>query len=94
MNFNVIAISNKAGMSKANRPYAMTIVQGVFTNDDGEMNVCEFTFFAENGRQTPNLVVGQTYVPVIKVGVSRDKKLAAYVDDLVLEKTAEIRKAA
>lgn len=95
MRFQCVSVTPKAGISKAtNKPYSMLVVDGILTDEQGVMKTCEVTFFSDNSRQAPTLVPGQHYVPVIQVGVSRDKKLTAFIETLIPEKKAEVRQAA
>lgn len=91
----VVSVTPKAGIAKGTqKPYSMLIVDGIFTNDEGAMSTCEIAFFADSGRSAPQLIAGQIYEPVIKVGVSRDKKLTAYIESLVPIRSQSVPKAA
>lgn len=95
MKLHVISVTPKSGIAKgSNKPYAMLIVDGIYTDDDGQMKTCEFAIFMEADRPAPSIVVGKDYVPVMKTIVTRDKKLTAIIDrfDPYVEK--QIRQAA
>lgn len=81
MKLQVISVTPKAGIAKGTqKPYSMLIVDGIFTDDDGQMKTCEFAIFVEPGRPSPTIIVGKEYVPVVKTIVNRDKKLTAIID--------------
>lgn len=94
MKFQVVSVTPKAGIAKSNKPYSMLVVDGILTDTDGVMSTCESVFFVEAGRPAPVLVPGQTYEPVVKVGVSRDKKLTAYIETMVPIRAVSAPKAA
>lgn len=84
MKLQVISVTPKAGVAKGtNKPYSMLIVDGIFTDADGQMKTCEFAIFIEAGRPAPTIVPGKDYVPVMKTIVTRDKKLTAIIDTFV-----------
>lgn len=95
MKFQCIAVTPKAGIAKgSNKPYSMLIVDGIFTDENGVMSTAEIAFFVEPSRPAPSVVPGQSYEPVVKVGVNRDKKLTAYIETLVPIRAAAVPKAA
>lgn len=84
MKLHVINVTHKTGIAKGSqRPYAMMIIDGIFTDDDGQMKTCELPIFVESDRPAPSIVVGKDYTPVMKTIVTRDKKLTAIIDTFV-----------
>lgn len=84
MKVHVISVTQKAGIAKGtNKPYSMLIVDGIYTDDDGQMKTCEYAIFAESGRPAPTIISGRDYTPVVKVVVTRDKKLTAVIDTFI-----------
>jgi hypothetical protein len=83
--FQIVALKPLAGISKTTqRPYNMLAVSGIFTNDDGTVHLGEVAFMDRPGYPLPtNLVVGQTYVPVVAAN-SRQGKLQFEITALQL----------
>lgn len=80
--FQVVNAKTMSGTSKANNPYHMLIVSGIFTSEDGEVEVGEITFMMGRDRASfPQAIPGQKYVPVIKAQ-ARQGKLEFKIDDL------------
>lgn len=75
--FQVVNVKQMEGIAKASqRPYKMLIVSGIFTGDDGVMEVGEVVFMEGAGRPLPtHLQPGQAYTPTVGAR-SRDGKLS------------------
>lgn len=66
--FQVISLKPMSGIGKqSNKPYVMLIVTGIFTNDDGTMEVGEVVFMEGASRPLPTgLQPGVSYTPVVE----------------------------
>ena len=88
--FQVVTAKDLSGNAKASgRPYVMRIVGGLFTSEDGVVELGEVTFMQGENRPLPNVVPGQVYTPVIGA-TSRDGKLLFQITELkpILVKSA------
>lgn len=95
MKFQVIAVQPKAGIARGSqKPYSMLIVDGIFTDAEGVMSTAEVAFFMDTGKPAPVIVPGKVYEPIIKVAVSRDKKLTAYIESFQPVRADVLPKAA
>lgn len=82
MKFQVVNIKPMSGTAKASgKPYNMLIVSGIFTNDDGTMEVGETIFMEGPTRPLPALTAGKSYAPVVGARV-RDGKLSFEITEL------------
>ena len=81
--FQVVNLKPMEGIAKASqRPYKMLIVSGIFTNDDGVMEVGEVVFMEGANRPLPtHLVPGQKYTPTVAAR-ARDGKLQFEISEL------------
>jgi hypothetical protein len=80
--FQVVNAKDLSGTAKASgRPYNMRIVGGLFTSEDGVVELGEITFMQGDNRPLPHVVPGQTYTPVIGA-TSRDGKLIFQITEL------------
>lgn len=81
--FQVINMKALEGNAKASgKPYKMLIVSGIFTNDDGTMEVGEVNFMDSPATPLPNyLKPGASYLPTVGARV-RDGKLTFQITDL------------
>lgn len=81
--FQVVNLKAMSGNAKASgKPYSMLIVSGIFTNDDGTMEVGEVVFMEGVNRPLPtHLQPGQSYQPTVSAR-SRDGKLTFEIADL------------
>jgi hypothetical protein len=81
--FQVVSLKPMSGIAKTSgKPYVMLIVTGLFTNDDGTMEVGEVIFMEGVGRPLPTgLMPGQTYTPVIEAR-SRQGRLTFEIGEL------------
>jgi hypothetical protein len=72
-----------SGIGKtSNKPYVMLIVTGIFTNDNGTMEVGEIVFMEGAGRPLPTgLQPGVSYTPVVEAR-SRSGKLSFEIAEL------------
>lgn len=79
----VVSLKNLEGNAKASgKPYKMLIVAGLFTADDGVIEMGEFSFMERPGFPLPtHLKPGNTYTPVIGA-LSRDGKLSFQITEL------------
>lgn len=93
--FQVISLKPMSGIGKtSNRPYVMLIVTGIFTNDNGSMEVGEISFIEGAGRPLPTgLQAGQTYTPVVEAR-SRQGKLTFEIAELKPLVAAKVAAAA
>lgn len=92
--FQVVNMKGLAGKAKAppHRDYNMLIVSGLFTGDDGVVELGEITFMEREGKPLPtHLVPGHSYSPTIAAS-SRDGKLTFQISEL--KPVASIAKAA
>ena len=83
MKFQVVALKPLAGISKTSgKPYNMLAVSGILTDDDGVIHLGEVAFMDRADAPIPNnLVLGQSYSPVIGAG-SRQGKLGFEIKSL------------
>jgi hypothetical protein len=81
MKFQVVNLKPMSGISKANKPYNMLIVSGIFTNPDGTMEVGETIFMEGTNRPLPVLTPGKAYTPLLGARV-RDGKLSFEIAEL------------
>lgn len=81
--FQVVNMKLLEGNAKASgKPYKMLIASGMFTGDDGTMEVGEVNFMEAPGRPLPmHLKPGGTYTPTIGANV-RDGKLTFVITEL------------
>lgn len=81
--FQVVSTKPMSGISKASqRPYSMLIVSGIFTNDDGTVELGEVVFMERTGHPMPtHLVPGKSYTPVL-AGSARQGKLQFEISEL------------
>jgi hypothetical protein len=82
--FQVVNIKSLEGKAKAppHRDYKMLIVAGMFTGDDGVIEIGEITFMDRPNYPLPtHLVPGQSYTPTVSAS-SRDGKLAFQISEL------------
>lgn len=82
--FQVVNMKKLEGKAKAppHRDYKMLIVSGIFTGDDGVIELGEITFMEREGAPLPlHLVPGQAYTPTIGAS-SRDGKLQFQISEL------------
>jgi hypothetical protein len=74
--FQVVNAKIMEGTAKASgKPYKMLIASGIYTADDGVMEVGEVVFMEGAGRPLPQIVAGQAYTPMLGAR-SRDGKLS------------------
>jgi len=80
--FQAVTVKDLSGNAKASgRPYEMRIVGGMFTSDDGVVELGEVSFMKGEGRPLPVVIPGQIYSPVIGA-TSRDGKLIFQITEL------------
>lgn len=81
--FQVVNMKKLEGNAKASgKPYKMLIVAGLFTGDDGVIELGEITFMEREGNPLPmHLQPGSTYTPTIGAS-SRDGKLQFQISEL------------
>lgn len=80
--FMAVNVKDLSGTAKeSGRPYNMRIVSGLFTSEDGVVEVGEITFMHGENRPLPIVAPGQTYVPVISAA-SRQGKLLFQITEL------------
>lgn len=81
--FQVINLKALSGVGKeSKRPYNMLVASGIFTNDDGTMEVGEVMFMEGANRPLPvGLTPGASYVPTLGAR-ARDGKLSFEIVDL------------
>jgi hypothetical protein len=82
--FQVVNIKMLEGKAKAppHRDYKMLIVGGMFTGDDGVVEIGEITFMDRADQPLPtHLVPGQSYLPTVGAS-SRDGKLTFQISEL------------
>lgn len=80
--FQAVNVKDMSGTAKASgRPYSMRIVAGMFTSEDGQVELGEITFMLGENRPLPNVVPGQTYLPVLGCS-SREGKLVFSIAEL------------
>lgn len=92
--FQAVTVKPLAGTSKAGNAYSMLIVAGVFTSDDGVVELGEVTFMLGRDRsEFPLVVPGHKYTPVISAQ-SREGKLQFSISDLKPVASAAVAKAA
>lgn len=84
-----------SGIGKqSQKPYSMLICSGIFTNEDGTMEVGEMSFMEGVNRPLPtHLVPGQAYTPVLGCR-ARDGKLSFEITELKPLVAAQAVKAA
>ena len=82
--FQIVNMKSLSGISKNNFPYEMLICSGIFTGDDGTVELGEITFMKSPTRPLPEgLQVGKVYEPKI-TAYSKDGKLNFSITELVL----------
>lgn len=93
--FQVVNLKPMEGIAKqSQRPYKMLICSGIFTNDDGSMEVGEVVFMEGANRPLPtHLVPGQAYTPTVGAR-SRDGKLSFEITELKPLVAAKVQAAA
>lgn len=81
--FQIVNMKKLEGNAKASgRPYKMLIVAGLFTGDDGVVEMGEVSFMERENYPIPtHLVPGQTYAPTIAAS-ARDGKLQFQISEL------------
>ena len=82
--FQVVNMKLLEGKAKAppHRDYKMLIVAGMFTGDDGVIELGEITFMDRPDHPVPlNLGPGQSYTPTVGAS-SRDGKLTFQISEL------------
>lgn len=80
--FQAVTIKPLSGKSKAGNDYSMLIVAGIFTSEQGVVEMGEISFMLGRDRTVfPDVKPGQKYTPVI-AAQSRDGKLEFKVTDL------------
>lgn len=82
--FQVVNLKPLEGKAKAppHRDYKMLIVSGIFTGDDGVIELGEISFMDRPGYPIPtHLVPGQMYTPTVGAS-SRDGKLTFQISEL------------
>lgn len=80
--FQAVTVKDMSGNAKTTgRPYEMRIVGGMFTSEDGVVELGEITFMKGENRPLPVVVPGQIYVPVIGA-TSREGKLLFQITEL------------
>lgn len=80
--FQVVTMKVREGVSKAGNNYKMLNCGGMFTGDDGVVELGEISFFDRPEKPVPtHLQVGHSYTPVIGA-VSREGKLTFEILDL------------
>lgn len=91
--FQIVNMKKLEGIAKlSQRPYKMLIVAGLFTGDDGVVEMGEVSFMERDGHPLPShLVLGQSYSPTIAAS-SRDGKLTFQIAEL--KPMASLTKAA
>jgi len=80
--FQAVTVKDLSGNAKASgRPYEMRIVGGLFTSEDGVVEMGEISFMKGDNRPLPMVVPGQAYTPVIGA-TTRDGKLLFQITEL------------
>lgn len=80
--FQAVTVKDLSGNAKASgKPYVMRIVGGLFTSEDGVVEMGEVTFMQGTDRPLPTVVPGQSYLPVIGAS-SREGKLTFTITEL------------
>lgn len=80
--FQVVTMKVREGTSKAGNAYKMLNCGGMFTGDDGVVEIGEVSFFDRPEKPVPtHLQVGHSYTPMISA-VSRDGKLSFEITEL------------
>lgn len=80
--FQAVTVKDLSGNAKATgRPYVMRIVGGMFTSEDGVVELGEVTFMQGENRPLPTVIPGQVYVPIIGA-TSREGKLLFQITEL------------
>lgn len=81
--FQAVSVKNLAGVAKGSgNPYSMLIVAGIFTSEEGVVELGEITFMLGRDRASfPVVTPGHKYSPVI-VAQARQGKLEFKIDDL------------
>lgn len=80
--FQAVTVKDLEGTAKASgRPYKMRIVGGMFTSEDGVVELGEITFMQGENRPLPAVAPGSVYTPVIGA-TSRDGKLLFQITEL------------
>lgn len=78
--FQVIKLTPRSGV-KEGRAWELLAVGGVYTGDDGVVEMGEVMFMKRDDRPIPELAVGQSYLPVISAS-ARDGKLQFQITEL------------
>lgn len=93
--FQVVNLKPMSGIGKqSQKPYSMLICSGIFTNDDGTMELGEVSFMEGVNRPLPtHLVAGQAYTPLLGAR-ARDGKLTFEITELKPLVAAQVAKAA
>lgn len=81
--FQVVSLKPMEGISKEKqRPYKMLIVSGIFTNDDGSVELGEVVFMDRPTAPIPtHLKPGASYTPVVSAS-SRQGRLQFEITEL------------
>jgi hypothetical protein len=82
--FQVITMKSLEGKAKQppHRDYKMLIVAGIFTGDDGVVEMGEITFMDRTDKPLPtHLVPGHKYIPTVGAS-ARDGKLQFQISEL------------
>lgn len=80
--FQVVNFKDLSGVAKVSgRPYVMRIVSGLFTNEDGQVEIGEVAFMQGENRPLPTVAAGQSYIPVVAAS-SRQGKLQFEITEL------------
>jgi len=83
MKFQIVSLKPMEGIGKeSKKPYKMIIVSGIFTNDDGTVELGEVVFMERPTAPLPtNLVAGQSYTPIINAS-ARQGRLSFEIAEL------------
>jgi hypothetical protein len=92
--FQVLKIKPLSGKAReSGRDYSMLIVGGIFTDDDGVIEMGEITFMQGQDKPLPMLAPGQKYTPILGATV-RDGKMKFEITSLKPLPAAAARAAA
>lgn len=91
----VVSLKPMEGIGKeSKKPYKMLIVSGIFTNDDGSVELGELVFMERANAPLPvGLVPGQSYTPVVAAS-SRQGRLQLEVVELKPLVASKVQQAA
>jgi len=80
--FQAVTVKDLAGNAKVSgKPYEMRIVGGMFTSEDGVVELGEITFMKGEGRPLPTVTPGTVYHPTIGA-TTREGKLIFQITEL------------